>query len=118
MATCKTRFLILGTTTMNAPTAKGQFGFSLGNLTYIDSGYDGEAPLLIVGERKDGVDGWFSRRLNKFVEWRRRCAVMREMAMMTDHELSDIGLSRADVARVFDPTFAAERARSRNYITY
>jgi uncharacterized protein YjiS (DUF1127 family) len=40
------------------------------------------------------------------------------MAMMTDHELSDIGLSRADLARVFDPAFAADHTRGRDYIAY
>ena len=34
--------------------------------------------------------------------------------MMTDRELSDIGLSRADLAQVFDPTFVANRACGRN----
>ena len=38
--------------------------------------------------------------------------------MMTDRELSDIGLSRADLGRIFDPTFAANRARGRDYIAY
>ena len=43
---------------------------------------------------------------------------MQEMAMMTDRELSDIGLSRTDLARVFDPTFAASRACGQDYIAY
>jgi uncharacterized protein YjiS (DUF1127 family) len=43
---------------------------------------------------------------------------MQEMAMMTDRELSDIGLSRSDLSRVFDPTFAADRARGGDYIAY
>jgi Domain of unknown function (DUF1127) len=35
--------------------------------------------------------------------------VMQEMAMMTDRELSDIGLTRSDITRVFGPAFAASR---------
>jgi uncharacterized protein YjiS (DUF1127 family) len=34
---------------------------------------------------------------------------MQEMAMMTDRELSDIGLTRLDITRVFGPAFAASR---------
>ena len=118
MAMRETRLLILGTTPMDAPIANDQFGYSLGNLTYVNAGYDSEAIPSIVGARADGVGGWFSRLLTKTVEWRRRRAVMREMALMTDHELSDIGLSRVDVARVFDPLFAAAHARGRNYFPY
>ena len=43
---------------------------------------------------------------------------MQELAMMTDRELSDIGLSRSDLSRVFDPGFAVEHARGRDYIAY
>ena len=38
--------------------------------------------------------------------------------MMTDRELSDIGLSRAGPATVFDPAFAANRTCGRGYIAY
>jgi uncharacterized protein YjiS (DUF1127 family) len=38
--------------------------------------------------------------------------------MLTEHELADIGLTRADLPRVFDPAFAAEHARGRDYIAY
>lgn len=103
---------------MNAPIANDQIGCSLGNLTYINSAYDSEAIPSIIGARADGVGGWFSSLLTQIVEWRRRRAVMREMALMTDHELSDIGLSRVDVARFCDPSFAAEHARGRNYFLY
>ena len=43
---------------------------------------------------------------------------MQEMSLMTDRELSDIGLSRSDLARVFDPAFAAARDRGHEYIAY
>jgi uncharacterized protein YjiS (DUF1127 family) len=56
--------------------------------------------------------------LANIAEWQHRRAVMREMAMMNHRELSDIGLSRAELARVFAPTFAAKRAYGRDYIAY
>ena len=46
----------------------------------------------------------------------RRRAVLDELSMLSDHELADIGLSRVDLGRVFDPSFAAERARSLSQI--
>lgn len=103
---------------MNTPIAKDQFGFSLGNLTYINSAYDDDAPGSIAAAQKHAVREWVSRLLIRIAEWQRRRAVMQEMAMMTDHELSDIGLSRADLARVFDPAFAADHTRGRDYIAY
>ena len=39
----------------------------------------------------------------------RRRAMLDELASLSDHELSDIGLNRADLPRVFDPAFAAQR---------
>ena len=101
---------------MNISTADDHFAFSLGELTYIDSTYDGESTDSIAKARKHGVARWFGRLLEHAAEWRRRRATMQEMAMMSDRELSDIGLSRADLGRVFDPAFAATRAR--DYIAY
>ena len=72
----------------------------------------------IARARKHGIALWFGCVLAHAAKWQRRRAVMQEMAMMTDRELSDIGLSRADIGRVFDPTFAANRACSRDYIAY
>jgi uncharacterized protein YjiS (DUF1127 family) len=103
---------------MNTPIAKDQFCFSLGNLSYIDSTYDRESAASVTTARKHGVAEWFGRLLAKVAEWQRRRAVTQEMAMMTDRELSDIGLSRVDLARIFDPTFAADHTRGRDYIAY
>jgi uncharacterized protein YjiS (DUF1127 family) len=38
----------------------------------------------------------------------RRRAVLEELNTLTDYELADIGLTRADVPHVFDPAFAAD----------
>jgi uncharacterized protein YjiS (DUF1127 family) len=105
-------------TPMNAPIAKDQLSLSLGSLTYIDSAYDEDAPASIVVGRKDGDIGWLNRLLSRVAEWQYRRAVIQEMTMMSDHELSDIGLSRADLGRIFDPSFAADQKRGRDYIAY
>jgi uncharacterized protein YjiS (DUF1127 family) len=41
----------------------------------------------------------------------KRQATLNELRQMTDRELSDIGLHRGDLHHVFDPAFAASRAR-------
>ena len=52
-----------------------------------------------------------------FVTWLaempRRRAVVEELNSLSEHELADIGLSRSEVTRVFDPGFAAERRSER-----
>jgi uncharacterized protein YjiS (DUF1127 family) len=53
-----------------------------------------------------GVGTWFTEAL-------RRRAVTSELAMLSDHELADIGLSRADIPRVFDRAFVATRSAPR-----
>ncbi len=37
-----------------------------------------------------------------------RRTVINELTMLSDRELSDIGISRSDISRVFDADFAAE----------
>ena len=102
---------------MSAPTANDPFSFSLGQLSYIGPSYEDESTATIPAAAGRTL-GWARRLLVAFAEWQHRRAVMQEMAMMTDHELSDIGLSRSDIARVFDPAFAASRGAGRDYIGY
>ena len=102
---------------MNAPVAKDQFEFTLGNVSYIDSTFE-DAPALPVEEPRRGVRQWIADRVTAVVEWRHRQEVMREMELMTDHELADIGLTRSDLQRVFDPEFALNHAHGRDYIAY
>jgi uncharacterized protein YjiS (DUF1127 family) len=100
---------------MNAPITKDQFTFSLGYASYIDYSYD-EAPATVVKLPKRGIGQWLNRAVATLAERRRRRVELQEMAMMTDRELFDIGLSRSDVSRVFDPAFAADHARGRDYV--
>ena len=102
---------------MSAPITKDQFTFSLGNLTYIDSSYDeGAAP--IVKPEPHGFGAWLAGRGRAIAAWFERQSTMDRMARMSDRELSDIGLTRAELPRVFDPAFATDRARGRDYGAY
>lgn len=43
------------------------------------------------------------------VELPRRHSVIQELSVLSDHELADIGLSRGELNRVFEPHFVADR---------
>ncbi len=105
-------------TTMSAPITKDKLSFTLGDLTYIDPSFDDDALVPRTRAAKHPIATWFAHLFAKFAEWQRRRAVIQEMAMMSDRELADIGLTRSDLARVFDPDFVAAHARGRDYIAY
>jgi uncharacterized protein YjiS (DUF1127 family) len=48
------------------------------------------------------------------MELPRRRALLDELNTLSDHELADIGLTRSELSRVFDPAFAAQRDAERN----
>ena len=102
---------------MNAPIAKDQFEFSLGNLSYIGPRYE-EPQTDRVNSPSGDTKSWFGRLMSAVTEWRQRQSVLHEMETMSDRELSDIGLSRSDISRVFDRSFAQDHARGRDYIAY
>lgn len=107
----------IGKTDMNAPVTQDHFEFSLGNLSYIGPSYE-EPQTARVNAPSGTSKSWFGRIVSAFAEWRQRQAVLQEMQTMSDRELSDIGLSRSDLAHVFDPKFAADHARGRDYTAY
>jgi uncharacterized protein YjiS (DUF1127 family) len=96
---------------------KDQFTYSLGNASYVDYSYD-EPPVTVVKTPRNGIGYWLGRAAAAFTAWRRRQAVLQELGMLSERELADIGLSRADLPRVFDPAFAADHARGRGYLAY
>jgi uncharacterized protein YjiS (DUF1127 family) len=92
---------------MSAHTADSQFAFKLPSLSYIDAKWEEpnlRAPAATAGSvRKGGLAAWLSRQVSAFVAWRRDSEAAGELSAMSDRELLDIGLSRADVGRVFKP---------------
>jgi uncharacterized protein YjiS (DUF1127 family) len=91
---------------MSVHTADSQFTFQLPSLSYIDAKW--EEPNLrtpaatIPPVRKTGVTAWLTQRLEAIGTWRRERQAAAELALMSDYELMDIGLSRSDLSRVFD----------------
>ena len=97
---------------MSAYTADSKFAFQLPSLSYIDAKWEEPslrtpvAPARVV--RKGGVAAWLSRQVGAFIAWRRDSQAASELASMSDRELMDIGLTRTDAARVFEPKFNAD----------
>lgn len=63
--------------------------------------------------RRPGLRAAVARLFRAIADMPRRRAVLDELANLSDRELADVGLSRHDLSRVFDPAFAARRAVDR-----
>jgi uncharacterized protein YjiS (DUF1127 family) len=71
-----------------------------------------EPEYLVVPEPAgNGIFARVAGALRWVIQLPMRRSVIDELSAMTDHELADIGLSRSEVTRVFEPGFAAERSR-------
>lgn len=92
---------------MGVHTADSQFSFHLPSLSYIDAKWEEpnlRAPVAIP-VRKAGLATWLSRQVAGLIAWRRDSQAASELAGMTDRELLDIGVTRSDLSRTFDPMF-------------
>ena len=95
---------------MSAHIAKEEMALLMPNsLTHY---FKDEPEYLVVPE--PAGSGLFAK-IGAAVRWivslPARRSVMDELNSLSDHELSDIGLSRSELTRVFDADFAAERGR-------
>lgn len=92
---------------MSVHTADSQFSFKLPSLSYIDAKWEEpnlRAPTAALGAaRKDGLAAWLSRQVSAFLTWRHESDAVNALSAMSDRELMDIGLSRTDIGRAFDP---------------
>ena len=90
---------------MNAQTANTQFSFQLPSMSYIDAKWEEpelrSAPAIARPARKSGLAAWVAARVVAFRAWREQRRTIAELETMTDRELLDIGLTRADLGRVF-----------------
>jgi uncharacterized protein YjiS (DUF1127 family) len=88
---------------MTAHTANQTFNFQLPSLSYIDAKWE-EPDLVAAPETvREAKTGLLARLTARYRDWRRTQQAMAEFAGMSDYELADLGLSRADAYRVFDP---------------
>lgn len=95
---------------MNAPLAKEQIALLMSDsLTYrasIVQGTDGT-----IAEPRPTLWDHLRRFVSELAAIPRRRAVIDELGMLSNRELADIGLTRAEVSHVFDPRFTRGRAR-------
>jgi uncharacterized protein YjiS (DUF1127 family) len=75
-------------------------------LSYIDAKWEEPnltAPGAAPDARRSRVAAWLAGRVAALRTWRRDSQAAAELAGMSNHELMDIGLTRSDLIRVFDP---------------
>lgn len=107
----------MGIKPMSAPLAKSDFVFKLAtSQSYIGGDYD-PTPIVEAPPAPRGIFRQIGDGLAFVVEsvkgWATKQSTLAEMQTMSDRELSDIGLSRGDLPRVFDTDFANDHARGR-----
>jgi uncharacterized protein YjiS (DUF1127 family) len=100
---------------MSAHLADSKFNHRLPSLSYIDAKW--EEPELRQQTQKvrarRGFTQWLAARVTGFQAWLRDYEAAGELAAMSDRELLDIGLTRSDLVRVFDPELSQDlRQRS------
>jgi len=91
---------------MSAHTADS---FKLPSLSYIDAKWEEpnlRAPAAApVRARRSGLAAWLAGQVEAYRKWRRDSEAAAELAAMSNYELMDIGLTRSDINRVFEPDF-------------
>jgi len=98
---------------MSAPMTKSQMAFELPKLSYI--GTDWEEPA-VQPRPEQGFATWVAARVRAFRARRENARARAELNNMTDRELNDVGLNRADVGRIFDDRFNGDlRLRPRAF---
>jgi len=89
---------------MSAHTADQKLNFQLPSLSYIDAKWEEPnlraAAATAAPVRKTGL---LARLIEAYRARQRDRQAMNEFAAMSDYELADMGLSRSDTHRVFDP---------------
>ena len=91
---------------MSVQTVDSHFSFELPSMSYINARWE-EPNLRIPATSpgsvpKGGIAAWLSRQVAVFAAWRLDTEAAGELSLMSDRELMDIGLSRADIGRVFN----------------
>jgi uncharacterized protein YjiS (DUF1127 family) len=98
---------------MSAPLTKAQMAFELPQLSYVHTLTDEPVARPVQTE---SFATWLKGRVAAFRAWRENRLAMAELSNMTDRELLDVGLTRADCARLFDNRFNLDlRARARAF---
>lgn len=91
---------------MNAPLTREQLArLSSDTLAYHGQYVEGLGDAIGQPERDSAFSRWIHKLAARFSAYSERRTTLNELAQLSDRDLSDIGLSRADLRRVFDPAF-------------
>lgn len=98
---------------MSTSTADNHFSFALPSLSYIDTSledqnrYEDAQP-----SHAGGFTAWFAGAVAAVRARNAERRALNELSLMTERELTDVGLNRGDFSRMFDDTANADlRAR-------
>ena len=98
---------------MNAPLAKEQIALLMSDsLTYRSTVVEGtDSTITTTNYAPRSLFQRIGGLVSTLLAMPRRRAVLDELSSLSDRELADIGLSRAELSHVFDPRFAEMRKR-------
>jgi uncharacterized protein YjiS (DUF1127 family) len=105
---------------MSAHTANSQFSFQLPTMSYIDAKW--EEPNLRTqvaapgAVRHGGLAAFLSRQVAAFSVWHQNRQAAAELASLSDRELADIGVTRSDLGRIFQPAFNSDLRQRGGYV--
>lgn len=98
---------------MNAPLAKEQIALLMSDsLTYRSPVVEGTDGTIVDARPARSLAQRIGSFISGLLAMPRRRAVLDELSSLSDRELSDIGLNRHELGRVFDPQFVAARRRT------
>jgi uncharacterized protein YjiS (DUF1127 family) len=96
---------------MSAPIAKTELSFKLPESLSYHTTWDDADYEPVLPSRRQGLFARLARGVARsYAAWNARRVAVEELTGMTDRELADIGLSRADIPRVSEQEFAEEHA--------
>ena len=96
---------------MSAPIAKTELSFKLPeSLSYHTTWDDADCEPVLPARRRGLLARLAGAVVARYAAWNARRLALEELTGMTDRELADIGLSRADIPRVSEQDFADEHA--------
>jgi uncharacterized protein YjiS (DUF1127 family) len=87
---------------MSTSTADNHFSFTLPRLSYVDTSLEDQNRAEEVRPASGGFIEWLAARVAAYRTWAAQRQALSELAVMTDRELTDIGLNRGDFVRMFD----------------
>ncbi len=93
---------------MTAPVTKSELAFKLPDMLSYHSTWDDADYLPVVAPERHGLLRRAAAGIGHFVARRmERLRVMHQLEELSDRDLADLGLTRYDIPRVFDPGFVS-----------